>query len=65
MGFRDLMLLPEAAGAGKRAIERFLLQTFLQALETRMIAENLRPGEIPARKSSVAVGKRKRSSGGN
>lgn len=45
------MLLPGPAGAVKRAIKSFLLQSFLQAVKTRMIAENLRPGEIPARKS--------------
>lgn len=51
MGLKDLMLLAGPAGAVKRAIKSFLLQSFLQAVKTRMIAENLRPGEIPARKS--------------
>lgn len=54
MGFKDLMLLP--AAAVKKAIKSFLLQPFLQAVKNRMISENLNPGEIPARKSWVAVG---------
>jgi len=51
LGFKDLMLLPEPAGTVKRAIKSCLLQFFVQVVKSRMIAENLRPGEIPARKS--------------